>query len=317
MNTATIQTTETEIYVGDGVYIDLPTLPYLKQLTTILRSHTLSQEYYEKYYLPENKKGCFSSYSEYQKIKSKNRSNGSLYGSYYMWYERDYKGHLIEGGKRECRAYGYRCFENGFTTVNDITAFDRRYIIDRPYNRFSINNLKRTTNDKATSRGYGRWGRDYLLKKEVMKWCEMNNVSYKKAWKYHQIVDELLKVIDTQEPSKYADLDTTYIMKKKPTYEPTPEITTTIRVMDTTLQNQIKSYTTPEYISNHGNRFGLSIQDTRHSLATHIIFYPKQEFLFKLNQLTGKQLKGVCRINELQKFSSKSRTQLINLILSI
>ena len=314
MNTATIQTTETEIYVGDGVYIDLPTLPYLKQLTTILRSHTLSQEYYEKYYLPENKKGCFSSYSEYQKIKSKNRSDGSLYGSSYMWYERDSKGHMIEGGKSECRAYGYRCFENGFTTVNDMTAFERRYIIDRPYNRFSINNLKRSTNDKATSRGYGRWGRDYLIKNEVMKWCDMNNVSYKKSWKYHQIIDELLKVIDTQEPSKYADLDTTYVMKKKPTYEPTPEISTTVRVMDNALQNQIKSFTTPEYISSH---FGLSIQDPNHSIVSHLVFHPKQQFIFTLNQLNGRQLKGICLMNGLQKFSSKSRKQLINLITSI
>mgnify|MGYP003677737120 CR=1 FL=1 len=314
MNTATIQTTETEIYVGDGVYIDLPTLPYIKQLTTILRSHTLSQEYYEKYYLPENKKGCFSSYSEYQKIKSKNRSDGSLYGSSYMWYERDSKGHMIEGGKSECRAYGYRCFENGFTTVNDMTAFERRYIIDRPYNRFSINNLKRSTNDKATSRGYGRWGRDYLIKNEVMKWCDMNNVSYKKSWKYHQIIDELLKVIDTQEPSKYADLDTTYVMKKKPTYEPTPEISTTVRVMDNALQNQIKSFTTPEYISSH---FGLSIQDPNHSIVSHLVFHPKQQFIFTLNQLNGRQLKGICLMNGLQKFSSKSRKQLINLITSI
>lgn len=39
MNTATIQT-ETEIYVGDGVYIDLPTLPYIKQVNDLTKSNT-------------------------------------------------------------------------------------------------------------------------------------------------------------------------------------------------------------------------------------------------------------------------------------
>jgi len=39
MNTATIQTeTTTEIYVGDGVYIDLPTLPYLNQVNLLNKS---------------------------------------------------------------------------------------------------------------------------------------------------------------------------------------------------------------------------------------------------------------------------------------
>tara|TARA_R110000787_G_scaffold194815_1_gene306212 strand:+ start:31 stop:588 length:558 start_codon:yes stop_codon:yes gene_type:complete len=183
-------TSAPEVYVGDGVYIDLPTLPYLKDITTIIRSPILSQAYYEKYYLPEEKKKTISTAVEYQKNKSKNRSNGSLYGYFYMWYARDSGGITKKKTKF--------VFNDMIIWKKSLESFERKYIIDRPYNRFSINNLKRTTKTKATSRGCGHWGRDYLTKQEVMEWCDMNNINYKKSWKYHKIADELLKVIDTK-----------------------------------------------------------------------------------------------------------------------
>ena len=53
MNTATIQTETTEIYVGDGVYIDLPTLPYIKQVNDLNKYNTKRpQDYMWEEYKP-------------------------------------------------------------------------------------------------------------------------------------------------------------------------------------------------------------------------------------------------------------------------